>query len=179
MNYLQQGGFRNHPLMRLTLGGALVLLAGFWVTSALLYFRNMTIDPASVVAYYRGDEARFMEPRTYGSMLEVTHAHLPMMALVLLLLTHLAIFLPWPARRRAALIVLAFGFALGGEAAGWLVRFASPAWAPLKVACFVGLELVLAGLLLGLAHYLASAARSGARARAARDGAMRGEDYGE
>ncbi len=179
MKYLQHGGFRNHPLMRLTLAGALVLLSGFWVTTALMYFRTMTLDPASVVAYYRGDEALFLEPRTYGSMLEVTHAHLPMMALVMLLLTHLAIFLPWSTGRRAALILTAFGFALGGEAASWLVRFASPAWAPLKVACFVGLEATLAGLLLALALYLASAERPGARGRALQADGLQGEDYGE
>jgi len=123
MKYLQSGGFRNHPLMRLTLGCTLVLLTGLWITTALMYFKNMTLDPRSVVAYYRGDEARFLEPRTYGSMLEVTHMHLPMMALVLLLLTHLAIFLPWSTRARAWLIVSTFGFALVGEGAGWLVRF--------------------------------------------------------
>jgi hypothetical protein len=178
VKYLQSGGFRNHPLMRLTLGGALVLLAGFWVTTALMYWRNMTLDPASVVAYYRGDEARFLEPRTYGSMLEVTHVHLPMMALVMLLLTHLAIFLPWSQGRRAALILTAFGFALGGEAAGWLVRFVSPAWAPLKVVCFLGLEATLGGLLLALALYQASGSRPGARGRAPAED-MRGEDYGE
>ncbi len=178
MKYLQNGGFRNHPLMRLTLGGALVLLVGFWVTTALMYFRAMTLDPASVIAYYRGDEARFLEPRTYGSMLEVTHAHLPMMALVMLLLTHLAIFIPWSQGRRAALIVTAFGFALGGEAAGWLVRFVSPGWAPLKVFCFLGLEATLAFLLTGLALYLFAGDRPGARTQARME-TMEGEDYGE
>lgn len=178
MKYLQSGGFRNHPLMRLTLGCTLVLLAGLWVTNALMYFRNMTLTPASVVAYYRGDEARFLEPRTYGSMLEVTHMHLPMMALVLLLLTHLAIFLPWSTRARAGLIVSTFGFALLGEGAGWLVRFVSPAFAPLKVGAFLGLEATLGGLLVGLAFYLGSADRPGARARAA-GAEMRGEEYGE
>jgi len=178
VKYLQSGGFRNHPLMRLTLGCTLVFLAGLWITTALLYFKNMTLDPASVVSYYRGDEARFLEPRTYGSMLEVTHMHLPMMALVLLLLTHLAIFLPWPTARRATLIVATFAFALLGEAAGWLVRFVSPAFAPLKVGAFLGLELTLFGLLLGLAMYLASPDRPGARARA-REAEMTGEEYGE
>jgi hypothetical protein len=178
VKYLQSGGFRNHPLMRLTLGGALVLLAGFWVTTALMYFRNMSLDPASVVAYYRGDEARFLEPRTYGSMLEVTHTHLPMMALVMLLLTHLAIFLPWSQGRRAALIIVAFAFALGGESAGWLVRFVHPAWAPLKVGCFLGLEATLGFLLVGLGLYLFAGDRPGARARTP-GGAMPGEEYGE
>jgi len=178
MKYLQSGGFRNHPLMRLTLGCTLVLLAGLWITTALMYFKNMTLDPRSVVAYYRGDEARFLEPRTYGSMLEVTHMHLPMMALVLLLLTHLAIFLPWSTRARAGLIASTFACAFVGEGAGWLVRFVSPAFAPLKVLCFIGLEATLGGLLAGLALYLASADRPGARARAAGT-AMRGEEYGE
>jgi hypothetical protein len=178
MKYLQSGGFRNHPLMRLTLGCTLVLLAGLWLTTALMYCRNMSLDPASVVAYYRGDEARFMEPRTYGSMLEVTHMHLPMMALVLLLLTHLAIFLPWPVRARATLIASTFAFALLGEGASWLVRFVSPAFAPLKVAAFLGLEATLGGLIVGMALYLATPDRPGARARA-REAEMQGEEYGE
>lgn len=178
MKYLQSGGFPNHPLMRLTLGCTLVFLTGLWITNALMYFRNMTLDPRSVVAYYRGDEARFLEPRTYGSMLEVTHVHLPMMALVLLLLTHLAIFLPWSQRARAGLIGSTFGFALLGEASGWLVRFVGTAFAPLKVVCFLGLEASLGTLLVGLTLYLASPDRPGARARAA-GATMRGEDYGE
>jgi hypothetical protein len=154
VRYLQSGGFRNHPLMRLTLGGTLVLLVFLWATNALMYLRNMSLDPASVARYYRGSEAEFLEPRTYGSMLEVSHIHLPMMALVALLLTHLAIYLPWPQRARAALIAGTFASAFLGEAAGWLVRFVSPAWAPLKVAAFLGLQGCLAILLAGLAMYL-------------------------
>ena len=34
-------------------------------------------------------------PRTYQSMIEITHMHLPMMAMVVLLLTHLPIFAPF------------------------------------------------------------------------------------
>lgn len=159
MRYLQNGGFRNHPMMRLTLGGTLVLLAGLWVTNALMYFQRMGLDPASVVRYYKGSEADFIEPRTYGSMLETTHIHLPMMALVALLLTHLAIFIPWSNRARATLVLATFGSALGGEAASWLVRFGSASWAPLKVACFLVLQTSLGILLAGLALYLFLPAR--------------------
>lgn len=38
MKYLESGGFQNQPLMRLALGLALLLLAGFWVTNLALYF---------------------------------------------------------------------------------------------------------------------------------------------
>ena len=154
MKYMTNGGFRGHPLMRLTLSLTLVFLAGLWLTNALLYFAHMNLDPASVVRYYRGSEEAFLPARTYGSMLEVTHFHLPMMAMVLLFLTHLAIFLPWRTGLRVALIVSTFAFALMGEGAGWLVRFVDPAFAPLKVLGFLGLESALAILVVGLLVYV-------------------------
>src|SRR5262249_58662709 len=45
MKYLQSGGFQENPLMRLTLGLALVMLAGLWVTNLFLYFAHMGLDP--------------------------------------------------------------------------------------------------------------------------------------
>jgi hypothetical protein len=140
--------------MRLTLLCTLVLLAGFWCTNALLYFRSMDLHAASVVEYYRGSEEEFRMPRTYGAMLEVTHMHLAMMAMVVLLLTHLAIFLPWRQRWRVAVVLGSFGSALLGEASGWLVRFVHPGFAVLKIAAFLGLQVGLAILLLGLSLFL-------------------------
>ncbi|HEY6195297.1 MAG TPA: hypothetical protein VI504_09670 [Candidatus Eisenbacteria bacterium] len=159
MKYLQQGGFQNNPHMRLTLGLALVLLAAFWVSNAALYFAHMNLDPASVVAYYRGDEARFMAPRSAESLLEVTHMHLPMFALVLLLLTHLLVFAPMHDARKTVMIVTAFGSALLMEAAGWLTRFVHPGFAWLKVAAFLVFQLVLGGLIVGLGLFVARGQR--------------------
>ena len=159
MRYLQSGGFQSHPQMRLTLGLTLLLLAAFWVSNAALYFAHMNLSPASVVAYYRGDEARFMAPRSAESMLEVTHMHLPMFALVLLLLTHLTVFAPIGSGRKNALIVSAFASALLMEAGGWLTRFVHPAYAWLKVGAFVAFQLILGALIVGLAMFLAGAAQ--------------------
>jgi hypothetical protein len=159
MKYLQSGGFQNQPLMRLTLGLALLLLAGFWATSVALYFAHMTLDPASVAAYYRGNEAEFLPPRSAQSMLEVTHMHLPMFALVLLLLTHLLLFAPLRFAVRVAFILVAFGSALLSEAAGWMTRFWHPGFAMLKVAMFVLFQATLAFLIAGLGAFLASAER--------------------
>ena len=157
MKYLQSGGFQNQPLMRLTLSLALLLLGGFWVTNLGLWFAHMTLDPASVAAYYRGNEAEFLPPRSPQSMLEVTHMHLPMFALVLLLLTHLLIFAPMRFGTKVAFIVAAFGSALLSEAAGWMTRFWHPGFATLKVAMFVVFQGMLLYLILGLGWFLASA----------------------
>ena len=154
MKYLQSGGFQNHPLMRLTLGLAILLLAGFWWTNLFLYFQHMTLDPQSVATYYRGSEAEFIPARSPQSLLEVTHMHLPMFALVLLLLTHLLIFAPVSQGLRVAAIVTSFASALLSEAAGWLTRFAHPGFAWLKVSMFVTFQLSLGLLIAGLAVFL-------------------------
>ncbi|HEX6737003.1 MAG TPA: hypothetical protein VF310_01900 [Vicinamibacteria bacterium] len=173
MRYMQEGGFQQNPLMRLTLGLTLVLLLGFWATNFAMYFSRMDLHPASVVAYYNGSEQDFRPPRSAASMMETTHMHLPMMGLVLLLLTHLVIFVPWARRAKVAFIVGAFGSALAEEGAGWLVRFVSPAFAPLKVVGFLGLQAALAVLLGGLGVFLwrgsrrAEAAVAERRARSA------------
>ena len=157
MKYLQSGGFQNNPLMRLTLGLALLLLAGFWLTNLALYFQHMTLDPRTVADYYRGNEAEFVPPRSAQSLLEVTHMHLPMFALVLLLLTHLLIFAPIRFALRVTGIIVAFASALLSEAASWLTRFASPGFAWLKVSMFVTFQISLGLMIVGLAVFLLSA----------------------
>lgn len=178
MKYLQSGGFQNNPHMRLTLGLALVLLAGFWVTNLALYFTHMGLTPASVVDYYRGNEATFMPPRSAQSLLEVTHMHLPMFALVLLLLTHLLLFAPMRPGAKVAFIVTAFGSALLSEAAGWMTRFWHPGFAVLKVAMFVVFQGTLAFLIVGLGAFLlrGGASRAPRRASHARHPERHSED---
>lgn len=156
---MQQGGFQSNPLMRLTLGLTLALLFGFWVTNIAMYFNRMSLDPASVVAYYNGSEEDFRPARSTGSMLETTHMHLPMMAVVLLLLTHLVIFLPLSRGVRAGLITATFFSAALEEGGGWLVRFVSPVFAPVKVIGFLGLQSAILFLLTALGLFLWGASR--------------------
>lgn len=154
MKYMQNGGFQNHPLMRLTLYWTLAFLTLFWLTTFYFYFSKMGLSPQSVVDYYRGSEGLFTAPRSAQSMLETTHMHLPMMALVLLMLTHLLIFAPMSNGAKIAFISLTFGSALLLEGAGWLVRFVHPGFALLKIASFLVMQGMIAYLLLALGSYL-------------------------
>jgi hypothetical protein len=128
------------------------------------------------VAYYNGSEADFTPARSAASMLETTHMHLPMMALVLLLLTHLLIFVPLRGPWKRALIVGAFLFALLSEGSGWLIRFVSPSLATLKVIGFLGLQALLAVLLVGLAVSLWRPGRATAAISATRATPVRGQE---
>jgi hypothetical protein len=160
MKYMEKGGFQSQALMRSTLAWTLVLLAGFWVTNLVLFLSRLGFTPSSVAAYYLGSEADFRPPRTAGAMLEVTHGHLPMMALVVLLLTHLMIFAPYSRRAKIGLIAAAFLSALLEEGAGWLVRFVHPAFAWVKLASFVALQGILAFLMVRLAASLLAGRRA-------------------
>jgi hypothetical protein len=151
---MEKGGFQNNPLMKLTIGLTLVFITGLWVTNLLLYFSKMNVTPQSVISYYRGSEIDFIPARTYQSMLEVTHFHLPMIAIVVLLLTHLLIFAPFSNPAKVGFIVMAFLAALLNEASSWLVRFASPSFAYLKIGSFLLFEGMVAFLIVSLAWFL-------------------------
>ena len=156
MKYMERGGFQTQELMRWTLGATCILLAGFWITNWILFVSRLGWTPGSIVSYYRGSEAEFRPPRTAGAMLEVTHSHLAMMALVMLLLTHLLIFAPYSRRAKLWMIGIAFGSALFEEGSGWLVRFVDAGFSWLKLVSFWALQGILAFLLVGLVMFLKS-----------------------
>lgn len=156
---MQNGGFQNNPLMRLTLGLTLLFLTAFVVTNFALYFGKMNLNPSSVASYYRGSVGDFHPARSYQSMLEVSHGHLAMMALVFLLLTHLSVFTPFSKRTKVLLIIATFLSGLLDEGAGWLVRFVDPAFAWVKVAAFLTLQGSLVTLLFILGLFLLRWAR--------------------
>ncbi|MBL7994779.1 hypothetical protein JNM05_05355 [bacterium] len=159
MQYMQKGGYQQNPLTSLTLGFTIVLLVGFVVTNFIIFYTKMGITPNDVIAYYNGSEETFRPARTFGSMLEVTHGHLPVMAVVILMLTHLVTFFPLSKTRKIALIATPFLAALLDEGSGWLVRFAHPQFAWLKIGSFLVLQASLLFLLIALAHYLILARR--------------------
>ncbi len=151
---MQNGRFYSQPLTRLTLMCTIIFLVGFLITTFLMYFSKMDLTPSSVVVYYNGSETEFTQPRTYGSMLEVSHSHLPVMALVALLLTHLFIFTPLSKPVKFTAIITFFASALFGEAASWLVRFVHPGFAWLKITAFISLEISMAFVIYALLRLL-------------------------
>ncbi len=136
---------RNRLLQTIVLLYALYVGA-LWVTNALLYFQKMGLTPASVVEYYLGSEERFLSPRSYQGLLEVSHFHLFAMGMLLLVLTHLVLFVPLGDRAKVWLIVLPFLSAGLDEGAGWAVRYLHPGFAWAKIAGFLLLQGSLATL---------------------------------
>jgi hypothetical protein len=147
LRFVITGEWHRNRLLQTIIACYAIYVAAFWLTNALLYFDKMSLAPASVVAYYLGDEAQFRPPRSYQGMLEISHFHLFAMGMLLLVLTHLVLFVPASGRTKAAMVAMPFLAAALDEGSGWLVRFVSPVFAWLKIAGFLALQASLAALI--------------------------------
>jgi len=125
-----------------------VYIAMLWLTNLLLYFHKMGLTYQSVVEYYLGSEERFLQPKSYQGLLEISHFHLFAMGILLLTLTHLMLFVPLRPELKAWLIAVPFFSALADEGGGWLVRFVHPMFAYVKISGFLLLEGSLAVLIM-------------------------------
>ena len=148
MRFVVTGEWTRNRLLQTIVVLYALYVAALWVTNTLLYFSKMALTYGSVVEYYLGSDERFLSPRSYQGLLEVSHFHLFAMGMLLLVLTHLMLFVPLANRWKAWLIAVPFCAAILDEGASWLVRFAHPGFAYAKIAGFLLLQASLAVLIL-------------------------------
>ena len=125
--------------LRLIYGGFLVM-AGFGVLSQLGFqIGRISLSPRAIADYYRGSEAGDVMtfPKTFGQLLEVTHAHAFMMAVVFLILAHLFVATSMPASFKAAVLAATFAGTLGDLVTPWLVRYVSGSFAWILLASWM------------------------------------------
>jgi thiamine biosynthesis lipoprotein ApbE len=154
MRYLITGEWNKHRVMRVIMTFFLVYILFFWITNFLMYFYHMSLSPTSVIKYYRGAEDEFIPQKSFIGLLEVTHAHLFAMGILLVTLTHLLLFIPGKDRVKVVFSVLVLGAGLLDILSGWLVLYVHPLFSYLKIGSFLvlqaGLGLLLVCLLIGL-----------------------------
>jgi hypothetical protein len=149
VRFVLTGEFNRNRLLQTIVVLYCLYVAGLWLTNALLFFAKMDLTYASVVAYYLGSEEQFTAARSYRGLLEVSHYHLFAFGMLIMVMTHLMLFVPLGNRTKLWLIVAPFVSGLVDEGAGWLVRFAHPVFAYLKILGFLALQISL-GALIGV-----------------------------
>ncbi len=113
-------------------------------SAAVLFTLKLGGGVAGVRAFYLGAPERFVAAKTLSGLLEVAVPHLAAIPLVLFAAVHVIGFARvLPRRAYGGLVALSFGSGLAGVAAGFAVRWVSPAFAWVKVAAFAGLEAAL------------------------------------
>jgi hypothetical protein len=160
MRFVVTGEWTRNRLLKVIVWCFLAYTLILWVTNAGLYFAKMSLTPSSVIEYYRGNEDKFLQPRSLQGLLETLHFHAFAMGILLLTLTHLVLFVPISMRTKAIGIAVAFSSGIVGELSGWGVRFVHPAFAYLKIACFLLLEGSILWLMIAVASALLTRAPS-------------------
>ena len=117
--------------LRLIYAAFLLLVAVGIATELGFQIERIGLTPARVAAYYRGGEDRAVMtfPKTFGQLLEVTHAHAFMMAVIFLILAHLFAATSASNTLRALVLGLTFAGMVGNLAAPWLTRYGAPSGA--------------------------------------------------
>ncbi len=156
-------GEQNRQLLLNTL---ILMFLGYigllWLTNGLMYFHKMDLSADSVIAYYLGSEQDFTQPKSYQSMLEISHFHFFAMGMLILTLTHLMLMTHLPTVLKVWLSVLVYLSAIADELAGWLVRFVDPGFAYFKITAFLLLEFSLAALIVAVSISLIQSRRRSA-----------------
>ena len=148
MKFLVNGDFNNNRLLQIILLFVLIYTGFLWFTNILLYVEKIGFTYTSVVGYYLGSDEEFRNPISYGGLLEVTHFHLFVFAIALLLVSHLTVFSGINQRLKLPLITVSFISGFLDIASGWLIRFVSPEFAYLKVLGFIVFQTSFAILLI-------------------------------
>lgn len=166
--------------LRVTLTGFLVFAALGYVSNFALLAWKTGMTPEGVAHYYRGFEpppgsdAPFQYAKEWRELLEVSHFHLYIVPVVLLILTHVFFLTPWSERAKVGVTGLAYAAALADLAAPWLVRYGGAGfawWKLLSSVAYHGTLAFLVGACLwdlwrpgpGAGSGTGSGARSGAR----------------
>jgi hypothetical protein len=134
MREFGKNGFslRGAPVgLRVVYGGFLLLIVPGLVSQAAFHVGRIGLSPSRIAAYYRGgdDGAVMTFPKTFGQLLEVTHAHAFTMSVVFLILAHLFAASAVGDGTKRAVLAAAFVGLVGDLAAPWLVRYGAAWWA--------------------------------------------------
>ncbi len=135
MREFGKGGFslkRAPRRLRLIYAGFLVLAAMGFATQLGFQIGRIGLTHSAIATFYRGSESGdvMVFPKTAAQLLEVTHAHAFVMAVVFLILAHLFVSTSTPEPLKMAVLTVAFAGTVADLASPWLVRYeaASCAW---------------------------------------------------
>jgi hypothetical protein len=95
--------------------------------------------PAAIARYYRGDDTGLVLafPKTFGQLLEFTHAHAFVMAVFFLILAHLFAGAAVPPVFKSLVLAVTFGGILGDLVGPWLTRYVAAGFAWVVLASWI------------------------------------------
>jgi hypothetical protein len=128
-------------LVRSVYAGFLLLTAIGLSTQIGFQAWRIGMSPAAIATYYRGGEAgeAMAFPKPFGHLLEVTHAHAFMMAVIFLVLAHLFVATSLGSRPKIVTLLVTFAGISGDLIGPWLVRYVAAGLAWVQLGAWLAL----------------------------------------
>lgn len=122
---------------------AMLILAfinlGFLLVNFLLFSLKLGKTPADISLYYLGDPSRFMRPKTFSGIFEISYIHFLAMSIYLIALVHFLLFTDF--RWKTTLATLIFASAFADNISGLLIRFVYSGLSYVKFFSFLLLQI--------------------------------------
>ena len=125
--------------LRMIYAGFLVLTLVGLASQVGFQAGRIGFRPAAIARYYRGDDTGLVMvfPKTFGQLLEVTHAHAFVMAVFFLILAHLFAGTAVPVGVKASVLGATFGGIFGDLVGPWLTRYVAAGFAWVVLASWI------------------------------------------
>lgn len=125
----------------------LVIVVALFV-GVINYWDKTGMTPAGVRAWYNGNEGESLSAagtmtfeKSFRELLDAVHPHLFGQGVLLFILSHIVALCGLSERKKVALYLFSFAAMLLDAAMPWLIRYVSPALAPLSIVTFLSLTL--------------------------------------
>jgi len=140
--------------LRLIYAGFLLLVAIGVLTQISFQVGRIGLAPRAIARFYRGDETGdvLAFPKTFGQLLEITHAHAFTMALVFLVLAHLFVATEASTAVKGVVLGAVFAGLVGDLMAPWLTRYVAAGCAWIALGSWV-LESLGLAVLVGVSGW--------------------------
>lgn len=106
----------------------------FVAVNFILTYSKLGFTPNGISNYYLGNEAGFIQPKSFEGMMETATIHFAVMAIYLVALAHFVFFTEF--RWKLTLVILIFTSALIDIMSGFAIRFLAVEFSYLKITAF-------------------------------------------
>lgn len=154
MRFVISGEWTRNRLLKLIVLWFMLFTFLFGITVSLMFYVDMGLGYQGVVEHYLGSEERFIAPKSFKGLLEISHYHAFAYGMLLMTMTHLLLFVQLRESLKAVIISLTFISGLALEGSSWLIRYVSPGFAYLKLTAFYVFLLSLLILIVAVVYAL-------------------------
>lgn len=154
MKFILHSELNDNSHMRMLIFPFMAFIIFFLVADFLTTVNNLGMTPTSIAEYYRGNETKFLEPKSIVLILEEIHVRSFLFGFSILILASLMLQTNVSQRKKSILIITSFASGLIDSLGGVLIAYLHPLFSVPKILSWLGLYSSMSMMVLLIASHL-------------------------